>query len=280
MAIFFQKDSSFNRLEQLSDLVAAIGLGTPICVLDKVDEDARFLNAAEDISDFVRPLLTDTKLLTSSKVQIVISVWIIPYNLLKSDVRTQKIYCPVIDWTRADLEKAAERRIRYFSNEKKGFSDLFDSNVEEEDIAYLMSLSNKNPRDLWHILNYIMLAQFKHDPTAGKICKSSARQGFDDFVTSFNFFEYYPKKSNAKANSMDVYSYVKHLLKLEDITFTRDRLNVLAGTGSSTLNYCIGMENLGLIEKAEKTGAQMNYRIRDPKVVHALRNGLDISRST
>ena len=45
------------------------------------------------------------------------------------------------------------------------------------------------------------------------------KDGIDAFVAGFNFYEYYPRKSNARANSMDIYSYIKHLLKLKNMEF-------------------------------------------------------------
>lgn len=99
-----------------------------------------------------------------------------------------------------------------------------------------------------------------------------------EFVGQFNFYEYYPRKANARANSMDVYSFIKHLLKLDETKFTRNRLNEQAGTGSSTQNYTVGMESLGLIEKDYADKGEAIYRIRDPKIRYAIENGVDISK--
>lgn len=98
-------------------------------------------------------------------------------------------------------------------------------------------------------------------------------------MTEFNFYEYYPRKSNARANSMDIYSYIKYLLKLDDYKFTKNKLNELAGTGSSTTQYVTGMEKNGLISRtAEKIGGGVVYQINDPKVIYAISNKVDISR--
>jgi len=97
-------------------------------------------------------------------------------------------------------------------------------------------------------------------------------------VTDFNYYEYYPRKSGARANTMDVYSYIKHLTKLDSAKFTKDRLNEKAGTGSSTNNYVIAMENMGLIRKtSEKSqGGAVIYEIRDPKICFAMENDIAI----
>lgn len=102
--------------------------------------------------------------------------------------------------------------------------------------------------------------------------------GIKRYVTEFNYYEYYPRRSSARANSMDVYSYIKHLLKLDGTEFTKDRLNDKAGTGSSTNNYVVAMENMGLIRKTAKKaqGGAVIYEISDPKVCYAMENGIAI----
>lgn len=53
----------------------------------------------------------------------------------------------------------------------------------------------------------------------------------------------------------------------------------MAKTGGSTNNYVVGMEKIGLIVNTnEKEKGGVLYRINDPKVVYAMRNGLDISK--
>jgi hypothetical protein len=125
-----------------------------------------------------------------------------------------------------------------------------------------------------------MLAQHRIDQTSNRICERAIREGLDSYVREFNFYEYYPKKSNAKKNSMDIYAYISHLLKLEGAEFTKNKLNEKAGTGSSTPNYVSAMENMGLVEASGSAGGSATYTIRDPKVVYAIKNKIDIARST
>ena len=100
-----------------------------------------------------------------------------------------------------------------------------------------------------------------------------------DFVKQFNFYEYYPRKANARSNSMEYNFYLRHLQRLESPTFTRSQLNDKAGTGSSTINYTVGMEKLGLIEKDVSDKGRISYRIRDRKIKYALSNGIEITKN-
>ncbi len=101
---FEDAEGSLVAFCRLVDLCKKLGNQKVLLILDKIDEDPRFGNAAEDIAEFIEPLLTDNKLLLNNKFQLVVSLWIIPLNMLKGSVRTQKLNCPVINWSFEDLE--------------------------------------------------------------------------------------------------------------------------------------------------------------------------------
>jgi hypothetical protein len=168
----------------------------------------------------------------------------------------------------------------FSADELSDFRKMFLETIDDDAIGYMFKLANKNPRDLWHLMDRILHAQYTSDPQATRISGASVKAGFDNFVSAFNFYEYYPRKSNSKASSMDIFAYIKHLVKLSGDTFTRNQLNMAAGTGSSTQNYCVAMENIGLIENTGSASGSIVYRIRDPKVVHAIENNMDISKSS
>lgn len=141
----------------------------------------------------------------------------------------------------------------------------------------IFNMCNRNPRDLWHILNKAFEEQYRIDHNK-KITDQAIASAVKRFVTEFNYYEYYPKKATDRANSMDVYKYIKHLLKLDSYRFTKDKLNTMSGTGGSTNNYVIAMENMGLIRNSgdKAQGGAVVYEIADPKVRYAMENGIPI----
>lgn len=155
---------------------------------------------------------------------------------------------------------------------------LFEASVSSVEIDELFSIANKNPRDLWHIFNYLFRTQFELNKEVSKIEKAAIPKALNEFVTKFNYYEYYPKKSNARANSMDIYSYAKHLLKLDSEVFTKNQLNEKAGIGSSLNNYVVGMERIGLISYDSQQVGQVYFKIKDPKIIYALSKGIEIRR--
>lgn len=280
-------DNDFNNLEvgyqllgKVVQIAQKLGYDRIVLLLDKIDEDSRLENNGEAIADFIQPLLVDNKLLLNKDLQLIISMWSTPFNYLKENVRTQKHYCPVLQWTIEDLEKALNQRLSYFSQGiVVDFRELFSSEYTVNEFKTIFELANSNPRDLWHLFDKLLRNQFRFNPNANTIELGAFQDGINDFVANFNYFEYYPRKQNAKSNTMDFYSYTAHLLKLDNHIFTRNRLSEKAGTGGSTQNYVVGMERIGLVEKHGQESGATTYKIKDPKVVYALKNAIKIEKT-
>ncbi len=127
---FTDAEASYSMLRRLVSLVRKVGYDRVVFMFDKIDEDPRLDNAAEDISDFIEPLVTDNKFLLDDQFQVIISLWVIPFNLLKDRVRTQKIHCPKLEWSESDLLAVLGRRLAVFSGEKvTSLSDLIAADV-------------------------------------------------------------------------------------------------------------------------------------------------------
>lgn len=248
-------------------------------IIDKLDEDSRLKNNGENIANFARTILTDNRLLLNQDVKIIISMWSTPFNHLKEEVRTQKHNCPQLEWLNADLKKALNKRLSYYSeNRITDYNTLFDLTIDPQQKDTLFELANSNPRDLWHIFNELIKTQFHNNPDSKVFELSTINEALTKFITEFNYYEYYPRKINARANTMDIYSYIALLQRLPDYKFTKNQLNSYAKTGSSTSNYVVGMERIGLIEKDSQQQGAIIYRIKDPKVRYALKKGLKIEK--
>lgn len=278
---FEQVEATYSLLLQLCSIIKKLGYTRIIVIMDKFDEDGRMKSNAEVISKFLLPLLTDNKLLENDSIQFVISVWEIPFKRMLTEVRTQKHFCPLLSWNRRSLEKALNQRLLVFSGGKiMNYKQIFKSDVKKESIDEIFELSNGNPRDLWHVLDCIFSKQYDLENDSGVIGTEAIENGVVEFVKNFNFYEYYPRNPKAKSNTMDVYSYIKHLLKLDGIIeFTKNQLNTQANIGSSINNYVVGMEGIGLIvNTGEKNNGGVVYRINDPKVIYAIKNNIEISK--
>lgn len=275
---FTPADRSYYYLDKLCSLILKSQIEEIIILVDKIDEDPRFKNDAERIAKFIEGIASNHNVIINEKFKVILFVWSTPFNAIRSNIRTQKIILQPLSWTQSGLKEAAGKRMSAFSD---GIVNSIESVFSEDAISSiddLIVMCNKNPRDLWHLMDKTMGSQFEID-SSKKITKEAIDVGVERFVQQFNYYEYYPRKSNARADSMDIYSYIKHLAKLDQNRFTKNQLSEMAGTGGSTNNYVVSMENMGLIEKTGDKTSQggVIYEIRDPKVRYARENGIEVS---
>lgn len=274
--------TSFSEIEKICKLITKKRIIKNIyIVFDKIDEDARFQNDVEKIAKFIKPMCNNNKILINDfNLYTLLFTWSAPFNYIKSEVRTQKIVFQTMAWNDELLKEVLETRIKLFSENKTGINELFDN--PNRSLNLILSMCNKNPRDLFGIIKAIMDVQSEIYPE-DKLSDVAVKKGINNFVRNFNYYEYYPRKSNARKDSMDIYRYFNHLKKLKDIfcnnfRFTKNQLTEYAKTGSSTPNYVTGMERINLIRATnEKSNGGILYEIIDPKITYAIKNDLDIS---
>lgn len=281
-----RSDDSFNSLEaslclleELAKLSTSLRLGRVVVVLDKLDEDGRLGGDAEKIADFVRGVVTETGLHLSGDVQLVASIWSVPFAmLLKENIRTQKMLVQNFVWNDEDLIRALDNRVNVFSNNNvANFKNLVHPGVTDEFWSDSLKLANRNPRDLWHLIDNIMRSQYRLDPNSTVITADAITEGKKVFVKSFNYFEYYPRDSKARRNSMDVYAFIRHLLRLTSAEFTKNQLTERSGVSGSAANTYVGkMQSMGIITTAGQSNGNVNYVIRDPRIRYALENQIEI----
>lgn len=279
---FNSVDVSYSLLERVFQLTKRLTGFVPVIFVDKLDEDIRLENDADLVSKFIKDLVCDTKLLLNPDIQLIISVWQIPFGLLNTIFRESKVSMYRLSWKPKQLETVLDHRLSIYSDGKiTKYRQLFDEDVTEDDLQDIYTLSNSNPRDLWGIFDSLFNAQYTIDSNHKKLSQQAIVNGLQDFVENFQFYEYYPRQKNARRNTNDIYSYIGYLLKLKGTTeFTNDELRQSASTGGSTSNYITGMMNIGLITKTGKKrhGGAVIYQVSDPKVVYAIMNEIDISK--
>jgi len=276
----FDESKSYNIIfEKVIDLCEKIGIKKIALILDRIDEDSRWKNDSDIIADFLRPFLVENDLLYNQKIQFIFSIWSVPYQKVKPDFRLNKFCVEPVEWTTEALMLVLNKRLSEHSNKS---IDDYTKIVEDATHFQLnvIPLANSNPRDLWQLMHKICREQYRINSQSKVISIAAMDCGVKEFVKSFSYYEYYPKKHNAKSNTMDVYSYIAHLIKLTDCKFTTTILDEAARTGGSTSNYIVGMEAIGLVRRCEEKGPKGAnlYEIRDPKVRYAVLNNIEIRR--
>lgn len=278
---FLDQDISYFLIERILKIIEKLQYSKVIVLIDRIDEDQRFENDAELIANYTKLILTDEKLLLTPKLQIIFTSWTTPFNFIKQYVRTQKHSFTVIDWSNRDLENVINNRLKAFSENKvSNYKELFTADVIDDDINQILKLANSTPRDLWHIFSNLLRIQYDKDSLSNKIEKNSISFALNRFIKNFNYFEYYPKKTNARSNSMDIFSYIDLLLKLDGNTFNAKQLKEKNQLQHSTAqSYISSMEKMGLISLSNPDSGSAQYIIRDPKISYAREKGIKIYRN-
>lgn len=274
---------SYSLLTRSLEMIVRITKTIPVVLIDKLDEDIRLENDSDLVSAFCRDLICDNTLLLNQNIQLIISIWEIPFQSLSTIFRASKTSVYSFRWSKAQLEIVLNHRLSVYSNYRvTNYKNLFDAEISENELNELFELSNSNPRDLWGIFDAVFNAQYLIDGSSSLISKVAVENGLHNFVENFQFYEYYPRKKNAQRNTNDVYSYITYLLRLPRVTeFTNAELRDAASTGGSTTNYITGMMSIGLVKKTDRkrTGGAVIYRISDPKVLYAIFHEIDIQHN-
>lgn len=276
---FTEGERSFIYLSKLCSLIRKSKISEIVVIIDKIDEDPRFKNDSEAIAKYLEGIASNNKVMVNDLFKVVLFVWSTPFNSIKSNVRTQKLILQALSWSPKALKDATGKRLSAFSNKKiNNIEELFSPD-DIDVVDNLVAMSNDNPRDLWHLIDKSIKSQYEMD-SSNKISREAVNLGIRNFVQQFNYYEYYPRKAKARADSMNVYSYIKHLMKLDSDRFTKNKLSEMAGTGGSTTNYVVAMENMGLIEKTgdKSTQGGVIYMIKDPKIRYAQEKRIEIDR--
>lgn len=262
---FKSVEISYSLLNKALLLINEITGTKPFITIDKLDEDIRLENDSEAISLFIKDLLCNNDLLLNPNIQLFIAVWKIPFSSLSSTFRRSKHYVYDINWDAKQLENILNQRLKTYSNNRiLNFRSILEKDVTESTIQEIFNLANSNPRDLWGLLDEILQAQFMLNKTHSLISNTAILEGMNSFVKNFSFYEYYPRRKNARKNTNDIYSYIKYLSSLNNTDeFTNDELRSCANTGGSTTNYITGMMNIGLVKKTDlkRTGGAVIYKM-------------------
>lgn len=146
------------------------------------------------------------------------------------------------------------------------------------DLNNYLKITNGIPRDIWHYMNKVFEEQYTLYNESEKLSIKAFDRAIERLVMETNYYEYYPRKSNARSDSMDIYSYFGYLFKLKKEDFNKNDFRETAGAGGSANNYLINMERIGLIEQYNSGKGIVRYKIRDNKIIYAVNNQLDIRK--
>lgn len=122
-------------------------------MFDKIDEFAAINADVNKVAEFTLQILTDTDLLYTNKLSIVFSLWSeVKRTLNGRGVRFDKFQDIDISWRDEELEHIIDKRLLFYSINKKAPVTLKSLIPFENDRKTILSLAGGSPRSL-NIIN-------------------------------------------------------------------------------------------------------------------------------
>ncbi|MNF60275.1 hypothetical protein D3C84_418880 [compost metagenome] len=258
-------------LTKLVDFSKAFGFSGVCVLVDKVDETPTTSNSAESTAKLVHPLLTHYQLLEVSGFSWVLFLWSMVQAHFngKYSIRLDKIAHANISWEERHLKEMLDKRVRYFSDGRKDFSDLFEPEVAEGGVAgAIIALVVGSPRELVKLMDIIIREHNARD-IDGLIDAHSVNIGIDKYCVE-TIGTWYPEAVLQQVYRVGKLSFVN-----------KDVQGVFKISDQGARTKIKGWEDSGLIKlsgtvPSEAGGKPVNkYVVSDPRVVRIISNLLD-----
>lgn len=268
---------SLNSKRQLKELLSKLNFiakkshfNSSVILFDKVDEFQELEQDIEKIANFSKDLLTDTELLMQNDIAIAFSLWSEVKPILSRTVRFDKFKEIDIRWNKNDMIPLINKRIKYFSSNKKEFTDLFDSRNE---IDQIIQICNKSPRDLISCLSDVYDYQNTR-PDVSKFDGSAVSNGLIKFAKRYDYLSMYPSRTG---KNKDILTVINNVLRIKKTSITVKDINDTFNQKSNwsrrkieqMLKYNLIKENMALGSKQEKV-----YDVTDPKIIHLIKRNI------
>ena len=149
-----------DMLNNLCDMTMEMGYKLVVFLFDKIDEISGINGQIEKVTMFMTEFLSDTSLLYTNNISIVVSLWSEVKNALnKQGIRFDKFKEVDIRWRNEELVALLNKRLAYFSNNKDN-PHTFESLVPNaNDRTTVLELVDKSPRALLNLLGTILDAE-------------------------------------------------------------------------------------------------------------------------
>lgn len=271
-AISIKERHYIQMIEDLSQMLKAIGYSSIVVLFDKIDECPTINSDTEKISNFCSQILTDTDLLLSQNISIVFSLWTEIKLLLTSyGVRFDKFGEIKVTLRNPELVKLLNIRLKHFSSDKYNpvsFETLIpNANIRDE----ILRISDKSPRTLLRLLGEIYNIQ--EDREAVSFEDSALADGMSSFCKTFDYGSLRPTTQNDSQLS----DWINKLLQLRLPEFTSSIVkDTFKLKGKNADNYLQKLISYGLVKSSGRTNENGDtiYKITDPRIHHLISRGI------
>lgn len=267
-------------LKSLTGIAISCNYNSIAFLFDKIDELSAIHSDINKVNSFIIDMLTDTELLYSDHISIVVSLWSeVKKSLNKSGVRFDKFKEVDLRWRNTELIELMNKRLFYFSINKVRpvtFESLVPESSERNKI---MELADGSPRSFISLMGYILAEEESGKGLITSFSADALSKGYLMFCKKFDYISAQPSRTG-KGN--DLQTWITRLLRLKLTQFTLVQyctfFNIKQKTGSNHVDTLIKYNLIKDTMLPMDDGAIL-YEVVDPRIRHLISRGvLDLDR--
>ena len=269
-------DKIISILRLLVDIALSLKYESIVVLFDKIDEFAAINADVNKVAEFTLQILTDTDLLYTNKLSIVFSLWSeVKRTLNGRGVRFDKFQDIDISWRDEELEHIIDKRLLFYSINKKAPVTLKSLIPFENDRKTILSLAGGSPRSLISLMNRLYDEEMGNNAINSDVVSFSPAaisKGLIEFCRRFDYESLQPSRISDKNN---YYNWLNKILLMKKPYFTISELcgvfNIKAATART---YISQMEKLGIILPDASENDDTIYRTMDPRICYLMSRGV------
>lgn len=262
-------------LKNLRDIAIALDYKSIAFLFDKIDEFGEISTDVEKVNSFIIGLLSDTELLYTEKISIVVSLWSeAKKSLNKNGVRFDKFKEVDLRWRKTELVDLMNKRLLYFSEDKSSPVTFQALVPQKNDQDIILELADHSPRAFISLLGTIAAEE---DQSQSPIKVFSANAFSRGCLMFCKKYDYISTQTTRKGKAQDMTTWITRLLRLKLTQFTLEQycgLNkVSQKTGAQHIEH---MLNYNLIKDSmvPMDNDVVLYEIADPRIRHLISRGV------
>jgi hypothetical protein len=261
-------------LDNLIEIIKKAGYSGTTILIDKIDEYQNLNQDISRITSFTREILSDTELLLNDKFSIGFSLWSELKFELEGIVRFDKFGTIDVRWQSKDLTPLIDKRLQYFSINKKKPVSLDSLLPFKNDRFELIKVANKSPRDLISVLAEIYQVQANNNSKAESFEPECISKGLIKFCENYDYDSITPSKSG---KNKEIKAMINRLLKVKLNRFCdRDLTKTFNQSTAQSEGQIKLMIQYKLIREDDILGnlGEKYFEVVDPKVEYLIKRGI------
>lgn len=210
-------------LYNLRDMAIAMEYSSIVVMFDKIDEITGINGQIEKVTAFMKDFLSDTNLLYTPNIAIIVSLWSeVKFALNRQGVRFDKFKEVDIRWSDEELVKLLNKRLLYYADDKTN-APTFESLVpEKQEQKIILALADKSPRSLLNLLGHVLEEESERNISCFSL--DALSRGYIKYCKKFDYTSAQPSRTG---KGMDVVTWITRLLRMKVTSFDVERYAAL-----------------------------------------------------